>query len=74
MDGMKNVETKALDLYKLREDIGAVKGIGESRLNEIMTVIEKFSEKNRKKYILKKSDLKCIIGRKYSNTDRRSYE
>ena len=31
LDGVKSVETTALDLDKLREDIGAIKGIGENR-------------------------------------------
>ena len=43
LDGVKSVETTALDLDKLREEIGAIKGIGESRLNEIMTIIERNS-------------------------------
>ncbi len=43
LDGVKSVETTALYLGKLREEIGAIKGIGESRLNEIMTIIERNS-------------------------------
>lgn len=31
-----------LDTEKLRAEIGKIKGIGENRLNEIMTVFEKF--------------------------------
>jgi hypothetical protein len=42
LDGVKSVETTTIDLDRLREDIGAIKGIGESRLNEIMAVIEKY--------------------------------
>ena len=42
LDGVKSVETTALDLDKLREDIGAIKGIGENRLNEIMTIIGRY--------------------------------
>lgn len=30
----------ALDMDKLRKEIGEIKGVGESRLNEIMAVIE----------------------------------
>ena len=30
----------SLDMDKLRKEIGEVKGVGESRLNEIMAVIE----------------------------------
>lgn len=41
LDGVKSVETVNIDMDKLREAIGAIKGIGESRLNEIMAVIEK---------------------------------
>ncbi|MBR6983463.1 MAG: hypothetical protein IKH75_08030 [Ruminococcus sp.] len=42
LDGVKSVETTTIDIDRLREDIGAIKGIGESRLNEIMAVIEKY--------------------------------
>ena len=42
-DGVKSVDTVNIDLDKLREDIGAIKGIGENRLNEIMAVIERHS-------------------------------
>lgn len=31
----------SLDMDKLRKEIGEIKGVGESRLNEIMSVIEK---------------------------------
>lgn len=31
----------SLDMEKLRMEIGEIKGVGESRLNEIMAVIEK---------------------------------
>lgn len=31
----------AVDMDMLRKEIGAIKGVGESRLNEIMNVIEK---------------------------------
>ncbi len=40
LDGMKKAESASLDLDKLRKEIGAIKGIGESRLNEIMDVIQ----------------------------------
>lgn len=30
----------SLDMVKLRKEIGEIKGVGESRLNEIMAVIE----------------------------------
>ena len=41
VDGINSVETANIDLDKLRTEIGAIKGIGESRLNEIMDVIRK---------------------------------
>ena len=41
LDGVKSVDTVNIDMDKLREEIGAIKGIGENRLNEIMVVIEK---------------------------------
>ena len=42
LDGVKSVETISFDLDKLRVDIGAIKGIGENRLNEIMTIIGRY--------------------------------
>lgn len=33
--------TALLDMEKLRKEIGEIKGVGESRLNEIMAVIDK---------------------------------
>ena len=47
VDGINSVETANIDLDKLREDIGAIKGIGESRLNEIMDVIRKHTETDK---------------------------
>ncbi len=41
LDGVKSVETANIDLYRLRTEIGAIKGIGENRLNEIMEVIQR---------------------------------
>ena len=38
--GQKDAETSAIDFEELRTKIGAVKGVGEARLNEIMQVIE----------------------------------
>ena len=34
-------ETHSIDYYSLRADLSKIKGIGENRLNEIMTVIDK---------------------------------
>jgi len=34
-------ETRSIDYDSLRADLSKIKGIGESRLNEIMTVIDK---------------------------------
>ena len=47
LEGVKSVETVStnLDLDKLREEIGKLKGIGEIRLNEIMSVIKEQAEK-----------------------------
>lgn len=41
MSGKKDVEAVSVDVDKVRADISEIKGIGESRLNEIMDVIEK---------------------------------
>jgi len=38
--GKDDVHATEVDIDKLREDISKIKGIGESRLNEIMAVIE----------------------------------
>lgn len=43
--GANDVCAVPLDTSKLRSEIGAIKGVGESRLNEIMAVIEKHLEK-----------------------------
>lgn len=39
--GKQSAPTVNIDLEALRSDIGSVKGVGESRLNEIMSIIEK---------------------------------
>ena len=39
-DGAKSAGTTSIDLDVLRTEIGKIKGVGESRLNEIMAVIE----------------------------------
>lgn len=39
-------DNKGVDLDLLRERIGQVKGIGETRLNEIMWIIEEAAIKN----------------------------
>ena len=36
-----DMNTASVDLTELRNEIGAIRGIGENRLNEIMLVIEK---------------------------------
>lgn len=38
---MEDVEAPTLDLGELRAELGSIKGVGEKRLDEIMTVIEK---------------------------------
>ena len=35
-------EERIIDLSQLQSELGNIKGIGEKRLEEIMTVIEKF--------------------------------
>lgn len=45
LDGAKSAESTSVDLDVLRTEIGKIKGVGESRLNEIMTVIEKEMQK-----------------------------
>lgn len=39
--GAESVKAVNVDMEALRTDIGKVKGIGESRLNEIMDIINK---------------------------------
>ena len=39
--GKESVEAVNLDISALKKEIGQIKGIGESRLNEIVDVIEK---------------------------------
>ncbi len=36
-----DMNAASVDLTELRNEIGAIRGIGENRLNEIMLVIEK---------------------------------
>lgn len=38
-DAMKGIEAVDIDMDKLRSQIGAIKGIGETRLNLIMEII-----------------------------------
>lgn len=38
-DAMKGIEAVDIDMDRLRSQIGAVKGIGETRLNQIMEII-----------------------------------
>ncbi len=38
---MEDAEAPTLDLGELRAELGSIKGVGEKRLDEIMTVIEK---------------------------------
>ena len=38
---LKDADTPALDLGELRDELSSIKGVGEKRLDEIMTVIEK---------------------------------
>lgn len=36
---MKGIEAVDIDMDRLRSQIGAIKGIGETRLNQIMEII-----------------------------------
>ena len=38
-DAMKGIEAVDIDMDRLRSQIGAIKGIGETRLNLIMEII-----------------------------------
>ena len=38
-DAMKGIEAVDIDMDKLRSQIGEIKGIGETRLNQIMEII-----------------------------------
>lgn len=40
--GAESAEVASVDLDELRKAIGSINGIGEKRLDEIMTVIESF--------------------------------
>lgn len=39
-DAMQGIDAVDIDLDKMRSEIGAVKGIGEARLNQIMEIIK----------------------------------
>ncbi len=39
-DAMQSIDAIDVDLDKMRSEIGAVKGIGEVRLNQIMEIIK----------------------------------
>lgn len=38
---MEEAETSAVDLETLRAELSSIKGVGEKRLDEIMSVVEK---------------------------------
>lgn len=40
-EALQSAGSNSVDKDKLREDISKIKGIGESRLNEIMAIIDK---------------------------------
>lgn len=46
VDIIKDANSAPVDLDKLRNEIGQVKGIGASRLDEIMSVIERVLSEN----------------------------
>lgn len=39
-DAMQSIDAVDIDLDKMRSEIGAVKGIGEARLKQIMEIIK----------------------------------
>ncbi len=41
---MEDANAPTLDLGELRTELGSIKGVGEKRLDEIMTVIERYLE------------------------------
>ena len=45
VSGKRDEESKAVDYDELKAAIGQIKGIGENRLNEIMSVIQGFMNK-----------------------------
>lgn len=45
VSGKRDEESKAVDYDELKAAIGEIKGIGENRLNEIMSVIQSFMDK-----------------------------
>lgn len=42
LTGKADCESENVDLSELKAEIGKIKGIGETRLNEIMDAIERF--------------------------------
>ena len=46
-DAMKGIEAIDIDMDKLRSQIGAIKGIGETRLNLIMEIISEHLNVNK---------------------------
>ena len=47
--GKEDAESGYIDLSELKAAIGQIKGIGETRLNEIMDVIQNFVDNAEKK-------------------------
>lgn len=45
VSGKGDAESKSIDFHELKAAIGQIKGIGENRLNEIMSVIQGFMDK-----------------------------
>lgn len=45
VSGKGDAESKSIDFHELKAAIGQIKGIGENRLNEIMSVIQSFMDK-----------------------------
>ena len=47
--GLEAAKTQSIDYDSLRTELSKIKGVGESRLNEIMTVIEKHMQTHDEK-------------------------
>lgn len=45
VSGKGDAESKSIDFHELKAAIGQIKGIGENRLNEIMSVVQGFMDK-----------------------------
>ena len=46
-DAMKGIEAVDIDMDRLRSQVGSIKGIGETRLNQIMEIISEHLNVNK---------------------------